>query len=115
MNDFPVLDKETALSRLANNHSLYNKVLVMFTEQAGEMLTVLEALPQDQIADQHLALHSLKGSAGEVGATRLFYTLQQIDQTLKTAPEHVTADQIEDVIAEIRRILNITAPGNPAA
>ncbi|MBU2976673.1 Hpt domain-containing protein [Alteromonas sp. C1M14] len=109
MSDLPILDKTSALSRLMNNEALYNKLIVMFIGQVNDTKPLLE-VQQPHSPDLLLAVHSLKGSAGEIGAKALHALLSQIEHTMKHEPENITASDFNSINEEVSRLLALLGP-----
>ena len=87
----PIWDRDSALRRLLNNETLLNRVLTMFFEQAESRLGEIENLMAEQkYQDAKVLAHTLKGSAGEVGATRLHFHLGELEKALVNAPEQAS-------------------------
>ncbi|MGB0127588.1 MAG: response regulator, partial [Rhodocyclaceae bacterium] len=72
MKGLPGLDVNTALSHLSGSGELYLKVLGMFVEQhRGDIGVMRSHLDAGERNDARRVAHSLKGTAGMVGATSL--------------------------------------------
>lgn len=89
------------------------EVLRLFLEEVPpRILRLRNALAAGNIQDLQRAAHSLKGSAGNIGARRLFEVCRQLDDIarsgdLTTAPRLLDALGLEfgKVEAEIHRLL----------
>lgn len=89
MNDHhPIWDRDNALRRLLNNETLLNRVLTLFFEQAENRLGEIgNLISQQKYQEAKVQAHTLKGSAGEVGATRLHFHLSELEKALVNAPD----------------------------
>ncbi|MEG3766048.1 Hpt domain-containing protein [Alteromonas sp. 14N.309.X.WAT.G.H12] len=109
MSDLPVLDKPSALSRLMNNEALYNKLIHIFIEQVSN-LPPFQADINNVSSDLLLAVHSLKGSAGEIGASALHGELTRVEHRMKYEPEELTDSDFQQVNEQIARLLDVIDP-----
>jgi len=89
------------------------EVLQMFLEEVPRRMARLRAAAQaGDAVEVHRAAHSLKGSAGNIGAHALFAVCRQLDETSK-AGDLSGADHLVDALGvefgkvegEIRRLL----------
>lgn len=74
-------DKAKAQARLMNKEALLVKVLTLFLQQLPERMSDIRLALNEQAWQtlRHHA-HTLKGSAGEIVATRLQVSLQHLEQ-----------------------------------
>ena len=112
------------MSRVAGNQALYQKLLRQFAEQqatAGEQIR--DALQRNETALAERLAHTLKGVAGNIGATQVQSTAGALEKAirdgapadhLQSAIEHVTA-ALTPVITEIRSLLGPNVPEPPKA
>jgi PAS domain S-box-containing protein len=71
--DAPVLDKATALARLAGNEDMYRRLLQKFCAgQADAVVLVRAELAAGDRDGARRRVHTLKGLAGNIGATALW-------------------------------------------
>lgn len=101
-----VWDKPAALKRLMHNEKLYSKILTLFISQAEQVKSDISANSLDDLSALHHSLHSLKGSAGEVGAVQLYQVLFEAEQKIKQAPETVTEEDISKCRSSIELAIN---------
>jgi len=118
------LDTKAGLSRVAGNQALYQKLLRQFAEQqapAGEQIRA--ALQRNETALAERLAHTLKGVAGNIGATQVQSTAGVLEKAirdgapadhLQPAIEHVTA-ALTPVIIAIRSLLGPNVPEPPKA
>lgn len=77
-------DTNTGLAYADGDEELYREVLAMFHEQLTDTFSHLpEKLREGSDATLARQVHTLKGSAGSVGATRIEAVAREIDQCLK--------------------------------
>lgn len=89
------------------------EVLTMFLDEVPPRIDRLRnALTAGNIEEVHRAAHSLKGSAGNIGAQRLFAVCKQFDDKNNAGDPAETArlvtslgDEYQKVETEIRRLL----------
>lgn len=111
MSNLPVLDRPSALSRLMNNEALYNQLIQMFISQVNN-LPPLQIDVNDNQADLLLAIHSLKGSAGEIGARALHAVLSDVEHTMKHGPEKLTDADFQHINEELTRVMEVIKPNH---
>ena len=107
------LDTKAGLSRVAGNQALYQKLLRQFAAQqatAGEQIR--DALQRNETTLAERLAHTLKGVAGNIGATQVQSTAGALEKAirdgapadhLQSAIEHVTA-ALTPVMTEIRSL-----------
>ncbi len=71
------LNVESALTRLNNNHDLIVRLLNKFTEFGEHFFEQMDQAKN--IEEQTLLVHSLKGSAGNIGAEEIFSIAESIE------------------------------------
>ncbi|MGQ0799440.1 MAG: response regulator [Pseudomarimonas sp.] len=91
-----LIDERAAVLRLNGNRDLYRKVQLAFRSDAPKLRDELTTcLRESRLADAGLSLHTLKGLAGTLGASRLQALLQQTETLLKPGQ----ADAAPDLVA----------------
>jgi signal transduction histidine kinase/DNA-binding response OmpR family regulator/HAMP domain-containing protein len=115
----PVLDTKAGLSRVAGNEALYQKLLRQFVEQqASAPVQVTEALSQKDAPLAERIAHTLKGVAGNIGATQVQSAAGALEKAIRDRADaaHVqtaiaeVAARLAPVVAEIRGVLNVVVP-----
>ncbi len=115
------LDTKAGLARVAGNQALYQKLLRQFAEQqatAGEQIR--DALQKNETALAERLAHTIKGVAGNIGATQVQSTAGALEKAIRdgapadhiqSAIQQVTAT-LTPVIAEIQSLLgpNVSEP-----
>jgi len=78
------IDVKVALNRAMNNQKLYVSLLEKFALKYSDSFDeVLELLDKNRLEEAENLVHKVKGICGNLGATKLFDKLKQIDLSLK--------------------------------
>ncbi|MBI5925149.1 MAG: response regulator [Aquabacterium sp.] len=111
------LDTADGLSRCMGNMDLYLRLLKGFAKTQHDFAAQLTAAPDEEAA--LLLTHTLKGLAGNIGATRLLQDVTQLEALMQSkiadeTPEHnraqvhaqlaKTLDALQAVLADIDRL-----------
>ena len=127
------LDTKDGLSRVSGNHTLYVKLLRQFVEQQGPAVgEITGALAKGDTALAERLAHSLRGVAGNIGATQVQSAAGLLEKSIRdratpkdveSAKEHVAA-ALDPLTTHLRSVLDrsapesrstTTTPANPAA
>jgi two-component system sensor histidine kinase/response regulator len=117
------LDTKGGLVRVGGNGALYLKLLRQFVEQQGPTVTqVRDALVKGDVALAERLAHSLKGVAGNIGATRVQGTAGALEKAIRDrvtpgALDSATrqlADVLDPLVSELRAML-AGVPSQPLA
>lgn len=85
---FPVVagvDFQDGLKRLKNNQALYKKLLHLFvSKHADTVAEIRHALAENNPAEAKLKVHTIKGAAGNLGATKVAEQASQLEQCIET-------------------------------
>ena len=110
----PGLDGEYGLALLNGNASKHARMLALFVENhGGEILQLSESLAaNDLVAVKQLA-HTLKGSAGTIGAKRVAEAAAALHAALRTSAERTEVDALGTTL--IRELTALTAGIRQAA
>jgi signal transduction histidine kinase/DNA-binding response OmpR family regulator/HPt (histidine-containing phosphotransfer) domain-containing protein len=107
------LDANDGLSRVGGNRKLYVKILRQFAEQQGPALgQVAAALAQGDHAVAERVAHTLKGVAGNIGATGVQSAAAELERAIRDRSD---ADEIERVRQRAGVVLEPLAMGIRAA
>jgi PAS domain S-box-containing protein len=111
----PGLDVATALKRVLNKRSMYERLLRQFAgEQAGAVDKVRAELAAGDRAGAERSAHSLKGMAGTLGAGELQERAARLEQALKqglpAAEVESAAGQAEEELARLVAALRTALP-----
>ena len=102
-----VLDRTAGLRRVAGNQALYDKIVVRFTEDAGQFAATFRALFEagDREAATRLA-HSLKSSAATIGADEVQRAAARLEEFCRRTPSSgPVAAPLDALAASIGRLL----------
>ena len=103
--ELPLWDESDALNRLGNNSALLSKIIQSFMNDGKKSLASLrQALDEGNCENAQLHAHSLKGSAGNVGALKL----QHIGKHLEEAAKNQHFEEIRAGYNECENVLNET-------
>ncbi len=119
----PGLDTKDGLARVAGNRKLYLKLLRQFVEQQGPAVTqITEALAQGDIALAERLAHTLKGVAGNIGATQIQSAAATLEKGIRgkvsplelDAARQQTAAALGPLVAALKLGLAASASAAPA-
>ncbi len=96
------LDTVDGLSRCMGNLNLYQRLLKGFAKTQHDFATQLAAAPEREAAIR--VAHTLKGLAGNIGATRLHQAVSQMEAHMHSS----TADDPSDLRAQVQSELALT-------
>lgn len=98
------LDTAEGLLRVARNESLYLRLLRQFVSEQGETAAHLRDLvAEGQLVPATLLAHSVKGVAGNIGATQVHKAAARVERALGHAQEPA---EIEEALAELTSLLS---------
>jgi len=98
---------DSLLNRFGGNLELFRDVFASFRPEMGKMLDALEAhLRQRDLEGIAAVLHTIKGSAGTLGASALAARASELETKLRGGDAQSTADLFEQpVLDELRQLL----------
>ena len=100
-------DREAGLACVDGDAALYESVLAVFHQQLREDFAALpdhlRGEPDEAVARQ---VHSLKGSAGSVGAKRLEASATAVDRRLKSGDGELDEALVEELAAALQSAIN---------
>src|SRR5207244_4131806 len=98
VEELPGIDRATGLRRVGGNEALYAKLLLDFRrDYAGSADGIRAAIGEGRLADAERQVHTLKGVAGNLGATGLHGTAQELDSALRLGDLAKTGALLPDV------------------
>jgi PAS domain S-box-containing protein len=103
-----VLDRTAGLRRVGGNKALYDKILRRFTEDAGQFAATFRTVYEagDGEAATRLA-HSLKSSAGTIGADDVQRAAARLEEFCRTQPEsEAVSAPLDTLDSAIGRLLS---------
>ena len=94
------LDVKAAVGRMMNDRSMYERLLRKFVwgDSAATAATITAQLDKGELADAQRSAHSLKGSAGMLGAVELQARAAALESALK---QQATADEVRAASARL--------------
>ena len=102
--DSDIIDSARAIARLGGNRQLYDRILVRFAEDQGDFLARLRsAQAHGEIDEMVMLAHTLRGLAGNIGASRLATLSGELEKCLKQQPEAIAG--IDTLIAQLDAVL----------
>jgi len=102
--NIPGLDTKAALVRIGGNKSVYKKVLEKFIHSQSSVSSEIKAALKEGNFDQaKLLAHSLKGVAGNIGASSLHQQAEQLEALIKQ--EAVTDTALDNMDNELMQVL----------
>ena len=108
--DIPELDLALGLMYLGDNRALYRKLLCRFVHDVPDMRNRLNT--SLEIGDCETATrlaHSVKGVAGNLGATPLHEASAALEAALRSNPEEMSDDLVQEFNSACNAILNSLA------
>ncbi|GEM_PF-1763692 len=100
-------DREAGLACVDGDEALYESVLAVFyqqlTDDFASLPDSLRGPPDEAVARQ---VHSLKGSAGSVGAKRLEASAAAVDRRLKSGDGELDEALIGELAAALQSAIN---------
>ncbi len=106
-NDTSVWEKSRALSRLANNQVLFDKICEMFIESVPRKCDEIKAALHDKdVSKIKLVSHTIKGMAGDIGAVIVQRRFNDIERLAKDEKLLEIDNALPDAINEIAVFLN---------
>jgi two-component system sensor histidine kinase/response regulator len=104
----PGIDRVSGLRRVAGNETLYRKLLLDFhRDYATSVERLRAALAEGRAADAERQAHTLKGVAGNIGATELHRAAQELDSALRLGD----VPRAGALLAEVGRELSVVIGG----
>ena len=121
----PVADLDTrdGLARVGGNRKLYLKLLHEFIDEQGQAVDrIADALAEGSVGLAERLAHSLRGVAGNLGATQVQSAAGVLEKLIRdrAAAKHVdsakqqVAAALHPLVTELRTALNATADESPA-
>jgi signal transduction histidine kinase/CheY-like chemotaxis protein/HPt (histidine-containing phosphotransfer) domain-containing protein len=104
----PGIDMNAGLKRLRGDQHLYHKLLRNFYQDYQNIVKkISDALQEGDIKTAQGLAHTLKGTAGNLGAYHLYEASKTIEMTLSAgnAIESVLFKQFEEAVAEVMKTL----------
>ncbi|QDR81742.1 ATP-binding protein [Sporomusa termitida] len=117
-NNAACLDAASAVARLGGKKAAYKQLLKRFVGHGGDADTLATQIATGDFAGAKLLVHTLKGTAANIGATRLTQVCCQVeqalsqenDQALRLATENLAIVLAETCLGAIEYATAITEP-----
>jgi len=105
------IDVSGALDRLEGNEKIYTWLLNSFVENKAETLTAIQEALNEGYAEQAVrCAHTLKSSAGTIGAVKLSSLAQTLEASIEQSELLSNNDALLDcTVAEMERVVTILA------
>ena len=101
--ELPDFDVDSALARMSGNQKAYQKMLAKVVQSQGDAVaTVSQAIANNDITSAIIAIHTLKGVAGNIGAMFVVPVAEQIESNLNQQKQ----DNYCAVDTQLQRLLN---------
>ena len=111
-DQIPGIDLESALRRLDGDRELINDLLHDFQQHFGDVVErIRDALAQADIELAQRTAHTLKGVAGNIGATEVYRGAHAVEAAIRES-EH---DHLAELLDNLHASLQIVLSGIPAA
>jgi HPt (histidine-containing phosphotransfer) domain-containing protein len=108
---WPGIDREQALMRVRGNEKILEKILVSFYENQKDTCEQVEAfLAAGNTQDAIMALHTLKGSAANIGASDLAKLATQAETSCRNGEREKLTLDISVLSVELRKVILGLAP-----
>jgi CheY-like chemotaxis protein/HPt (histidine-containing phosphotransfer) domain-containing protein len=93
--DLPGIDVESALKRLNGNRSLLENLLKEFSRDYQDSVEeIKEALDRRDISAAQRLVHTMKGAAGNLGATDLYEAADTLESAMETKAPVMLVDEL---------------------
>ncbi|MBF0370696.1 MAG: response regulator [Magnetococcales bacterium] len=106
----PGIDIPTALERLDGDRELFRRILLGFRAERVEIVDeIVTHLNSGNLARAANLLHSLRGVAGNLSASRLVMVIQALEGAIRDGSEAVfpaLAQELEEAMAQVREGLD---------
>jgi len=104
--DLPGLDTKTGLARVAGNGKLYRNLLKKFAKnQANSIEELNKALEDNDIELAKRIAHTIKGVAGNIGATHLQAAAKDLESGIQEAGADVATILIESTRSQLELVV----------
>ncbi|MGP0630074.1 MHYT domain-containing protein [Nitrospina sp. 32_T5] len=105
--DIPGLNVEIGLKRMGGNRDRYRKILTGFYENhAGDGEKIRSAFEKNDTQGLRIAVHTLKGVAGNVGADALFEQAEMLEQALRAGNGKDHENQLQEFLNSLEQVMD---------
>ncbi|OQX17637.1 MAG: hypothetical protein BWK76_10135 [Desulfobulbaceae bacterium A2] len=104
-----ILDSQGALARLGNNHEMYCRLQARFCQDQGDSVArIRSALAAGAHDDARRTAHTLKGLAGNIGATELAVVAQEVERSIAAgSPVPAMEQSLAFLASELEQVLAV--------
>jgi len=96
--DFAGFDLKDAMRRIQNNRSVLLRLLSRFCENNADLLKrISSSIQQKKFTEAQKIAHGLKGTAGNLGAVRLYRIGERIENRLRAGDTEIPAEMLTDL------------------
>ncbi len=107
--ELPGIDTKAGMATCTNKESLYTRMLIKFRDSQGKFAELFVAAKTDPDPEATTrAAHTLKGTAGNIGAKGLQAAAAELEHACK---EHAPAEEIEALLQKALAELAVVMPG----
>lgn len=104
-SELPVLDRSVLMESLENDNELIEEILGLFEDITPEIIESLDAAADEgNIEEVKRNAHSLKGSAGNIGAKALEEAMRDIETACSEKELGGIRNKVSDAIDEYKRL-----------
>jgi HPt (histidine-containing phosphotransfer) domain-containing protein len=101
----PVIDEKNALLRMGNDQNLFNDLLLIFYRDLPHRIERLQqAVETGAMEDLRKYAHSLKGTAGTLGAAQCSQTARELEKAAKEDDRETTKLVFQTLYEELRAL-----------
>ncbi len=105
-NDQAVIDKGLGVERSAGDEKLYKQLQSDFLKKGNLIIMdISEALQNNNRKEAHRIVHSLKSSAGTIGAIKLQKAAEELEQRLKENEQPVDEVHLQNFAGTVNEVL----------
>lgn len=106
LTELPGIDIKSSLERVGGSEKAYIRVLCCFFNEHSKTATSLAcALQNNDYQSAEQIIHSIKGTSGNIGATKLYATAKLLEIAIKNRDHNKISDLLMDFSIEMQHIL----------
>lgn len=104
-NELPALDRSVLMESLGDDKDLIKEILELFKDTTLEIVESLEkAANEGDFEAVKRSAHSLKGSAGNIGAKALHEAMRNIEAACAVEDQKALVEQVRDSITKYNQL-----------
>lgn len=102
-SEMPVLDRSVLRSSLGDDKELIREVLDLFLDTAPDLVDSLKkASDQGALEEVKSSAHSLKGSAGNIGAEALRASMKAVEEACRKSDPNSVRNSVAEALKQYR-------------